>query len=133
MSSSPTTVSSIEILNSSEEMSSRERIVEFVESIDDILCDDEYSEELFVKMIEITIVNGYRFKSMEPMPSIADCANILIRDQQEFPENSKMYHYYNAMVSWFVMKGFEKINATPEHISTMEGKMKESIQNFKRN
>ena len=94
MSSSPITVSSIEILNLSQEMPVHKRLERFVESIDDILCDDEYSEELFVKMIEITIVNGYRFKSMEPMPSIADCANILIRDQQEFPENSKMYHYY---------------------------------------
>ena len=133
MSSSPTTVSSIEILNSSEEMSSRERIVKFVESIDDILCNDEYDEELFVNMIKLTITNGYRFKSMEPMPNLADCTNILIRDQHEFPENSKMYHYYNAMVSWFVMICFKQINATPEHISMMEGKMKESIQNFKRN
>ena len=131
MSSSPITVTNMEILNSSQEMPVHKRLERFVENIDDILCNDEYDEKVFMKILEISMTNAYNFKSMEPMPSLADCCNILIRDQRKFQENTKLYHYYDAMVSWFVMTCLEHINAKPEHVQNLRLKMRDSIYKFK--
>lgn len=131
--SSPTSIITEKMENFPQEMSPHLKIKNFVESIDDILTSDEYDNDLFIKILQITISSGYKFISQEPVPTLATCANILLRDQKKFPENSRMYHYYNAMISLFMRESFKKIGAKSEHIIMMTNKINTSIENFKEN
>ena len=122
-------VSDISSLNSTR--SPHERIHEFVTSIVDILCEPSYSNDLFIKIVEISISEGYKFREMQPELNLNDCASQIIRDQRNFPEHSKMFHYYQVMICIFVKKSFEKINAEQEHIDIMETKANKAIDDFR--
>lgn len=122
-------VNDISSLNSTR--SPHERIQEFVTSIEDILCEPSYSNDLFIKIVEISISEGYKFREMQPEPNLNDCASQIIRDQRNFPEHSKMFHYYQVMICIFVKKCFEKVNAEQEHIDVMDTKAKKAIEDFK--
>ena len=81
--------------------------------------------------LEISISEGYKFLEMQPEPNLNDCASQIIRDQRNFPEHSKMFHYYQVMICIFVKKSFEKINAEQEHIDIMETKANKAIDDFR--
>lgn len=108
-----------------------EKIREFVTSIEDILCEPSYSHDLFIKILNITISQGYKFYDMRPEPKLNFCANTLIKDQKKFPENSKMYYYYQAMIFTFIKKCFVIINAKQEDIDMMDTKANNAIDDFK--
>ena len=108
-----------------------ERIREFVNSIEDILCEPSYTYDLFTKVVEISISEGYKFYQMQPVPRLSECVERLIRDQRNFPENSKMFYYYQVIICIFVKKSFEKINAEQEHIDMMETKANKAIDDFR--
>jgi len=129
--SSPSSVvSDISSLNSTRSPP-HEKIREFVTSIQDILCEPSYSHDLFVKIVEISISEGYKFREMQPVPRLSECVEQLVRDQRNFPEHSKMFHYYQVMICIFVKKSFEKINAEQEHIDMMETKANKAIDDFR--
>ena len=123
-------VSDISSLNSTRSPP-HEKIREFVTSIEDILCDPSYSTDLFIKIVEISISEGYKFREMQPEPNLNDCASQIIRDQRNFPENSKMFHYYQVMICIFVKKCFERTNAEQQHIDVMETKANNAIGDFR--
>ena len=108
-----------------------EKIREFVTSIEDILCEPSYTYDLIMKIVEVSITEGYRFQEMQPVPRLSECANQIIRDQRNFPENSKMFHYYGIMINLFVKKSLEQINAQQEHIDMMETKANKAIDDFR--
>lgn len=124
-------VNDISSLNSTRGLPVHERVCEFVTSIEDILCEPSYSNDLFIKIVEISISEGYKFREMQPEPNLNDCASQIIRDQRNFPEHSKMFHYYQVMICIFVKKSFEKINAEQEHIDIMETKANKAIDDFR--
>ena len=74
-------VNDISTLNSTRSPHAHERIREFVTSIEDILCEPSYSHDLFVKIVEISIIEGYKFYEMQPKPNLNDCVSQIIRDQ----------------------------------------------------
>jgi len=124
-------INDISTLNSTRSPHVHERIREFVTSIVDILCEPSYTHALFTKIVEISISEGYKFYEMQPVPRLSECVERLIRDQRNFPEHSKMFHYYQVMICIFVKKSFEKINAEQEHIDIMETKANKAIDDFR--
>lgn len=124
-------VSDISSLTSTRNLLVHEKIREFVTSIEDILCEPSYTHDLIMKIVEVSITEGYRFQEMQPVPRLSECANQIIRDQRNFPENSKMFHYYGIMINLFVKKSLEQINAQQQHIDMMETKAKKAIDDFR--
>jgi len=129
----PTAPASIAFPNNIPALPPHEKIKEFVTSIEDILCQSSCYYELLIKILNISISQGYKFYDMRPEPKLDFCANTLIRDQKKFPENSKMYYYYQAMICQFLKLSFEKINAEQEHIDTFIVKTQDAIEKFMNN
>ena len=65
------------------------------------------------------------------MPSLADCMNTMIRDQNTLDPNSKYYHYYNAMILEFLQRSMAVVDAEQEHIDHLNPKLIESLEKFK--
>ena len=82
-----------------------------------------------MKIVEVSITQDIGFRLARPR--LSECANQIIRDQRNFPENSKMFHYYGIMINLFVKKSLECINAKSEHIDMMETKAKKAIDDFR--
>ena len=65
------------------------------------------------------------------MPSLADCMNTMIRDQNTLDQNSKYHHYYNAMILEFIQRSMAVVDAEQEHIDHLNPKLIESLEKFK--
>ena len=124
-------VSDISSLTSTRSLPVHEKIREFVISIEDILREPSYTHDLIMKIVDISISEAYIKPQLHNDPRLADCANQIIRDQRNFPENSKMFHYYGIMINLFVKKSLDQINAQQEHIDMMETKAKKAIDDFR--
>ncbi len=127
-STSPTSATSIAYLEHSNDTPC-DRIKNFINSIGDILStvDNVHLE----KFLQICSDKAYNFKNQNPMPSLADCMNTMIRDQSTLEPNSKYYHYYNAMILEFLQRSMAVVNANQEHIDHLNPKINESLEKFK--
>ena len=127
-SSSPTSAAAIGYLERSDDTPC-DRIKNFIDDIGDILSEIEY--EHLQKFLKICIQRAYNFRNQVPMPSLADCMNTMIRDQNTLDPNSKYYHYYNAMIMEFLQQSLTVINADQDHILRLNTKINDSLAKFK--
>ena len=127
-STSPTSATAIAYLNRSNDTPCN-RIKNFIDNIGDILftIDNEHLK----KFTQICSDRAYDFRNQNPMPSLGDCMNTMIRDQNTLDQNSKYYHYYNAMIFEFLQRSMTVINANQEHIDHLNPKIIESLDKFK--
>ena len=125
---SPTSATSIAYLERSNDTPC-DRIKNFIDNIGDILStvDNEHLE----KFLQTCSQKAYNFHNQDPMPSLADCMNTMIRDQNTLDPNYKYYHYYNAMIFEFLQRSMTLINANQEHIDHLNPKINESLDKFK--
>ena len=128
LSTSPTTPMDVFSINSSNDTPCQ-RITKFIDDIGDILStiDDEH----LIKFLQICSERGYDFKNKTPMPSLGDCMNTMIRDQNTLEPDSKYYHYYNAMIMEFLQRSMAVVNANQEHIDDLNPKINQSLEKFK--
>ena len=127
-SSSPTSTTSIGYLERSSDTPC-DRIKNFIDDIGNIIS--EIDNEDLKKFLQTCIHRAYNFRNQEPMPSLADCMNTMIRDQNTLDPNSKYYHYYNAMIMEFLQRSMTLINADQDHINHLTPKINESLEKFK--
>ena len=120
-SSSPISATSIGYLERSSDTPC-DRIRNFIDDIGDIIS--EIDNEHLVKFLQTCSHTAYNFRNQEPMPSLADCMNTMIRDQNTLDPNSKYYHYYNAMIMEFLQQSLTLINADQEHINELNTNIK---------
>ena len=125
---SPTSPMDVFSVNSSNDTPCQ-RITMFIDNIGDILS--EVDNEHLVKFLQICSERGYDFKNQTPMPSLAECMTIMIRDQNTLEPDSKYYHYYNAMIMEFLQRSMGVINANQEHINDLNPKINQSLEKFK--
>ena len=127
-SASPTSATSIAYLERSNDTPC-DRIKNFINSIGDILSTvDNVNLE---KFLQICSERAYNFKNQNPMPSLADCMNTMIRDRNTLEPNSQYYHYYNAMILEFLQRSMAVVNANQEDIDNLNPKINESLEKFK--
>ena len=126
--SSPTSSTAVHYLERSND-TPLDRIKNFIDDIGDILTTIE--NEHLVKFLQECSRRAYNFRNQNPMPSLADCMNTMIRDQNTLDPNSKYYHYYNAMVFEFLQSSLRVINAEQEHINHLNSKINDSLAEFK--
>ena len=127
-SSSPTSATAIGYLERSDDTPC-DRIKNFIDDIGDILSGIEY--EHLRKFLQICSERGYDFKNQTPMPSLAECMNTMIRDQNTLEPDSKYYHYYNAMIMEFLQRSMAAVDAEQEHIDHLNPKINDSLEKFK--
>ena len=127
-STSPTSPIDLFSINSSNDTPCQ-RITKFIDDIGDILS--EIDNEHLRKFIRICSERGYDFKNQSPMPSLGDCMNTMIRDQNTLEPDSKYYHYYNAMIMEFLQRSMAVVNAEQEHIDHLNPKINDSLEKFK--
>ena len=125
---SPTSATSIAYLERSNDTPC-DRIKNFIDNIGDILStvDNEHLE----KFLQICSQKAYNFHNQYPMPSLADCMNTMIRDQNTLDPNYKYYHYYNAMIMEFLQRSMTLINAEQDAIDNLNPKINDSLDKFK--
>ena len=107
---SPTSATAVTYLERSNDTPC-DRIKNFIDSIGDILS--TVDNEHLKKFTQICSQRAYNFHNQDPMPSLADCMNTMIRDQNTLDPNSKYYHYYNAMILDFLQRSMTLINSEP--------------------
>ena len=127
-STSPTSAAAVSYLERSNDTPC-DRIKNFIDSIGDILS--TVDNEHLKKFTQICSQRAYNFKNQDPTPSLGDCMNTMIRDQNTLDQNSKYYHYYNAMIFEFLQRSMTVINANQEHIDHLTPKINESLDKFK--
>ena len=127
-STSPTSATSIGYLERSNDTPC-DRIKNFIDGIGDILT--TIDNEHLVKFLQLSSDRAYDFRNQNPIPSLGDCMNTMIRDQNTLEPNSKYYHYYNAMIFEFLQRSMTVINANQEHIDHLNPKINESLDKFK--
>ena len=128
LSTSPTSPMDVFSINSSNDTPCQ-RITKFIDDIGDILSTIDY--EHLIKFLQICSERGYDFKNQSPMPSLGDCMNTMIRDQNTLEPDSKYYHYYNAMIMEFLQRSMAVVNANQEHIDDLNPKINDSLEKFK--
>lgn len=127
-SSSPTSATSIGYLERSDDTPC-DRIKNFIDDVGDILSEIDY--EHLRKFLKICIQRAYNFRNQNPMPSLGDCMNTMIGDQNTLDPNSKYYHYYNAMTLEFLQQSLTVIGAEQDHINHLNPKINDSLEKFK--
>ena len=125
---SPTSATAVTYLERSNDTPC-DRIKNFIDSIGDILSTVE--NEHLKKFTQICSQKAYNFHNQDPMPSLADCMTTMVRDQNTLDQNSKYYHYYNAMIMEFLQRSMTLINANQEHIDHLNPKINNSLDKFK--
>tara|TARA_Y100000591_G_scaffold134085_2_gene114982 strand:+ start:1401 stop:1880 length:480 start_codon:yes stop_codon:yes gene_type:complete len=125
---SPTSATSIGYLERSSDTPC-DRIKNFIDDIGNIMS--EIDNEHLVKFLKTCSHRAYNFRNQEPMPSLADCMNTMIRDQNTLDPNSKYYHYYNAMIMEFLQRSMTLINAEQDAIDNLNPKINQSLEKFK--
>ena len=73
---------------------SSDEIKNFIDDIGDILSEIDY--EHLRKFLKICSQRAYNFRNQTPMPSLGDCMNTMIRDQNTLDPNSKYYHLLHS-------------------------------------
>tara|TARA_B100001063_G_C16759522_1_gene555158 strand:- start:657 stop:1076 length:420 start_codon:yes stop_codon:yes gene_type:complete len=127
-STSPTSATSIGYLERSDDTPCN-RIKNFIDGIGDILS--EIDNEHLEKFLQICSQRAYDFRNQNPIPSLGDCMNTMIRDQNTLEPNSKYYYYYNAMIMEFLQRSMALINANQEHIDHLNPKINQNLEKFK--
>ena len=127
-SSSPTSATSIAYLERPDDTPCN-RIKNFIDNIGDILS--EIDNEHLRKFLQTCSDRAYNFRNQNPTPSLADCINTMVRDQNTLDPNSKYYHYYNAMIMEFLQRSMTLINAEQDHIDNLTPKINQSLAKFK--
>ena len=127
-SSSPTSATSIGYLERSSDTPC-DRIKNFIDDIGDIMS--EIDNEHLLKFLQTCSHRAYNFRNQNPTPSLADCINTMVRDQNTLDPNSKYYHYYNAMIMEFLQRSMALINAEQDAIDNLTPKISESLEKFK--
>ena len=126
--SSPTSAAAVDYLERSDD-TPLNRIKNFIDDIGDILT--TIDNQHLVKFIQLCSQRAYNFGNQNPMPSLADCMNTMIQDQNNLNVNSKYYHYYNAMIFEFLQRSMTVINANQEHIDSLNPKINNALAEFK--
>ena len=127
-SSSPTSLVDITILERLNDTPC-DRIKNFIDGIGDILS--TIDNEHLKKFTQVCSQKAYNFHNQTPMPSLADCMNTMIRDQNTLDPNYKYYHYYNAMILDFLQRSMAIVNSNQEHINHLNPKINDSLDKFK--
>ena len=127
-SSSPTSAVSVAYLER-ENDTPCDRIKNFINDIGDILS--TVDNEHLRKFLKICSQRAYNFRNQTPMPSLGDCMNTMIHDQNTLDPNSKYYHYYNAMIMEFLQRSMTVINADQDDINHLNPKVNQSLDKFK--
>lgn len=104
-------------------------ITKFIDSIGDILATIDNTD--LKKILRLCSERAYNFRNQNPLPSLRDCINTMIRDQNTLERESKYYHYYNAMILEFLQRSMTCVNAKQEHIDDLTPKLIESLEKFK--
>jgi hypothetical protein len=133
--SSPTTVMSAFNISDTTSLENsiptRERMIEFVNSISDIL--NELSLTGFIKMLEICTRQAYQFSQRRPALSLADCMTEMIRDYRQIKDtNPKVGHFYQAMLFRFLQISIRHVDSEhPENADSLTEKIKTEWEAFK--
>ena len=127
-SSSPTSSVDITILERLNDTPC-DRIKNFIDDIGNILS--TIDNEHLKKFTQICSQKAYNFHNQDPMTSLADCMNTMIRDQNTLDPDSKYYHYYNAMILEFLQHSMTVINIEQKYIDNINPKLIESLDKFK--
>ena len=126
--SSPTSAAAVDYLERSND-TPLNRIKNFIDDIGDILT--TIDNQHLVKFLQLCSQRAYNFGNQNPMPSLADCMNTMIRDQNTLDPNSKYYHYYNAMIFEFLQRSMTVINANQEDIDHLNPNINNALAEFK--
>ena len=126
--SSPTSAAAVDYLERSND-TPLTRIKNFIDDIGDILT--TIDNQHLVKFLQLCSQRAYNFGNQNPMPSLADCMNTMIRDQNTLDPNSKYYHYYNAMIFEFLQRSMTVINANQEDIDHLNPNINNALTEFK--
>ena len=126
--SSPTSAAAVDYLERSND-TPLNRIKNFIDDIGDILT--TIDNQHLVKFLQLCSQRAYNFGNQNPMPSLADCMNTMIRDQNTLDPNSKYYHYYNAMIFEFLQRSMTVINANQEDIDHLNPNINNALTEFK--
>ena len=127
-SSSPTSAASVAYFESLND-TPRDRIKNFIDDIGTIIYTLE--NDNIRKFLQLCSQKAYNFHNQDPMPSLADCMNTMIRDQNTLDPDSKYYHYYHAMIFEFLQRSMGIINANQEDINHLNPKINQSLKKFK--
>ena len=126
-STNPSSSTDVELLNNTNDPPCQ-RITKFIDDIGDILSTvDNTHLTKFIRQCS----GAYNFINITPMPSLADCMDTMIRDQNTLERESKYYHYYNAMILEFLQRCLITTNADQNAINNLTPKLNESLEKFK--